>query len=156
MFSHHIIAYPTLQSKSEIVYNPTHSNEKPYFLKLYTIKYRQRISLYFPMFFIFLYRIFVRSMRLSSATFFVSFLTKSGSSSASFPSLRFRLFFGLAYAAFAFKTFKACSLQFNHHLLVFIFMKTRSLVVPPYADLDEKVLMHASLQHTFSFKPAHG
>ena len=24
------------------------------------------------------------------------------------------------------------------HLLVFIFMKTRSLVVPPYADLDEK------------------
>jgi len=42
------------------------------------------------------------------------------------------------------------------HLLVFIFMKTRSLVVPPYADLDEKVLMQASLQHTFSFKPAHG
>jgi len=41
-------------------------------------------------------------------------------------------------------------------LLVFIFMKTRSLVVPPYADLDEKVLMQASLQHTFSFKPAHG
>ncbi|MBT9819941.1 MULTISPECIES: hypothetical protein [Clostridiaceae] len=42
------------------------------------------------------------------------------------------------------------------HLLVSIFMKTRSLVVPPYADLDEKVLMQASLQHTFSFKPAHG
>ena len=42
------------------------------------------------------------------------------------------------------------------YLLVFIFMKTRSLVVPPYADLDEKVLMQASLQHTFSFKPAHG
>ncbi|MEE0673235.1 MAG: hypothetical protein UCN44_08115, partial [Enterocloster sp.] len=33
------------------------------------------------------------------------------------------------------------------HLLVSIFMKTRSLVVPPYADLDEKVLMQASLQH---------
>ena len=31
------------------------------------------------------------------------------------------------------------------HLLVSIFMKTRSLVVPPYADLDEKVLMQASL-----------
>ena len=31
------------------------------------------------------------------------------------------------------------------HLLVFIFMKTRSLVVPPYADLDEKVLMQTSL-----------
>ena len=106
MFSHHIIAYPTLQSKSEIVYNPTHSNEKPYFLKLYTIKYRQRISLYFPMFFVFLYRIFVRSMRLSSATFFVSFLTKSGSSSASFPSLHFRLFFGLAYAALPLKPLK--------------------------------------------------
>ena len=27
------------------------------------------------------------------------------------------------------------------YLLVFIFMKTRSLVVPPYADLDEKVLI---------------
>ena len=35
-------------------------------------------------------------------------------------------------------------------------MKTRSMVVPPYADLDEKALMQASLQHTFSFKPAHG
>jgi len=34
-------------------------------------------------------------------------------------------------------------------------MKTRSLVVPPYADLDEKVLMQAGLQHTFSYKPAH-
>ena len=42
------------------------------------------------------------------------------------------------------------------HLLVSIFMKTRSLVVTPYADLDEKVLMQASLQHTFSFNPAHG
>ena len=51
MFSHHIIAYPTLQSKSEIIYNPTHSNEKPYFLKLYTIKYRQRNFMYFPGFF---------------------------------------------------------------------------------------------------------
>lgn len=36
--------------KSEIVYNPTHSGEKPYFLKLYTIKYRLRNPLYFPMF----------------------------------------------------------------------------------------------------------
>ena len=35
-------------------------------------------------------------------------------------------------------------------------MKTRSTVDPPYADLNEKVLMQASLQHTFSFKPAHG
>ena len=35
------------------------------------------------------------------------------------------------------------------HLLVFIFMKTRSLVVPPYADLDEKVLMQASLHKHF-------
>jgi len=35
-------------------------------------------------------------------------------------------------------------------------MKTRSLVVQAYADLEEKVLMQASLQHTFSFKPAHG
>jgi hypothetical protein len=26
----------------------------------------------------------------------------------------------------------------------------------PYVDLDEKVLMQAKLQHTFSFKPAHG
>ena len=42
------------------------------------------------------------------------------------------------------------------HLLVSIFMKTRSMVGSPYADLDEKVLMQASLQHTFSFKPAHG
>ena len=31
------------------------------------------------------------------------------------------------------------------HLLVFIFMKTRSLVPPPYADLDEKVLMQSKL-----------
>ncbi len=38
----------------------------------------------------------------------------------------------------------------------FIFMKTRNMVVLPYADLDEKVLMQASLQHTFSFRPAHG
>ena len=51
MFSHHIIAYPPLQSKSGIVNNPTHSGEKPYFLKLYTIKYRQRNFLYFPEFF---------------------------------------------------------------------------------------------------------
>ena len=42
------------------------------------------------------------------------------------------------------------------HLLVSIFMKTRSMVGSPYADLDEKVLMQASLQRTFSFKPAHG
>ena len=35
------------------------------------------------------------------------------------------------------------------HLLVSIFMKTRSLVVPPYADLDEKVLMQASLHKHF-------
>ena len=35
------------------------------------------------------------------------------------------------------------------YLLVFIFMKTRSLVVPPYADLDEKVLMQASLHKHF-------
>ena len=42
------------------------------------------------------------------------------------------------------------------HLLVSIFMKTRSLMVPPYADLNKKALMQASLQHTFSFKPAHG
>jgi hypothetical protein len=35
-------------------------------------------------------------------------------------------------------------------------MKTRSTADSPYADLDEKVLMQASLQHTFSFKPAHG
>ena len=35
-------------------------------------------------------------------------------------------------------------------------MKTRSTAGSPYADLDEKVLMRASLQHTFSFKPAHG
>ena len=42
------------------------------------------------------------------------------------------------------------------HLLVSTFMKTRSMVGPPYADLDEKVLMQACLQHTFSFKPAHG
>ena len=30
------------------------------------------------------------------------------------------------------------------HLLVSIFMKTRSMVGPPYADLDEKVLMHSN------------
>ena len=42
------------------------------------------------------------------------------------------------------------------HLLVSIFMKTRNTAGSPYADLDEKVLMQASLQHTFSFKPAHG
>ena len=42
------------------------------------------------------------------------------------------------------------------HLLVFIFMKTRSLVVPPYADLDEKVLMQASLQHTSMPNYVHG
>ena len=35
-------------------------------------------------------------------------------------------------------------------------MKTRSMVGSPYAGLDEKLLMQASLQHTFSFKPAHG
>jgi len=29
-------------------------------------------------------------------------------------------------------------------------------MVPPYADLNKKALMQASLQHTFSFKPAHG
>ena len=34
--------------------------------------------------------------------------------------------------------------------------ENRSMVGPPYADLDEKVLMQACLQHTFSFKPAHG
>ena len=42
------------------------------------------------------------------------------------------------------------------HLLVSIFMKTRSLVDPPYADLDEKVLMQVNLQHAFSSKAAHG
>jgi len=35
-------------------------------------------------------------------------------------------------------------------------MKTRSMVGSQYADLDEKVLMQASVQYTFSFKPAHG
>ena len=104
MFSHHIIAYPPLQSKSEIVYNPTHSGEKPYFLKLYTIKYRQRISLYFPMFFVFLYRIFVRSMRLSSTAFFVSFFHKVRFRFRLFPATPFPIIFALAYAAFAFKT----------------------------------------------------
>ena len=45
-------------------------------------------------------------------------------------------------------------LQFSHD----IFLKTRSMVgsPSPYVDLDEKVLMQAKLQHTFSFKPAHG
>ena len=41
-------------------------------------------------------------------------------------------------------------------ILFLLNMKTRSLVVPPYADLDEKVLMQASLQYTPLFKPAHG
>ncbi|MEI3282607.1 MAG: hypothetical protein V8R61_07835, partial [Enterocloster sp.] len=45
----------------------------------------------------------------------------------------------------------------RRRLLVSIFMKTeKPWWYPPYADLDEKVLMQASLQHTFSFKPAHG
>ena len=42
------------------------------------------------------------------------------------------------------------------HLLVSIFMKTRGLVDPPYADLNKKVFMQANLQHAFSFKSAHG
>jgi len=37
------------------------------------------------------------------------------------------------------------TLQFSHYIFLF-----------SYADLDEKVLMQASLQHTFSFKSAHG
>ena len=59
-------------------------------------------------------------------------------------------------SSWLFKKYEKNVTVLSLHLLVSIFMKTRSLVVPPYADLDEKVLMQASLQHTFSFKSAHG
>ena len=104
MFSHHIIAYPPLQSKSEIVYNPTHSGEKPYFLKLYTIKYRQRNPLYFSGFFCLSVPDICSQYAAAQHRFFVSFFHKVRFRFRPFPVTPIPIIFGLAYAAFAFKT----------------------------------------------------
>ena len=104
MFSHHIIAYPLWQRKLEIVYNLTHSAEKPYFLKLYAIKYRRRNPLYFPGVFCLSVSDICSQYAAVQHYFLCLFFHTARFGFHLFPVAPLPIISGLAYTAFAFKT----------------------------------------------------